>query len=591
MKRRTNRFALAVFAAGGLLASGCVRAPAPAIGPALSSVDSGWVSRTLKRMTLEEKIGQMVFPRYPGVFVNRDSDSLRGLETLIRESHIGGLLVAAGEANETAYLLNHLQQTARIPLLVASDLERGAGNQVGGATLFPPLMGFGAAGSEELAESLGRITAREGRALGIHLTCAPVADVNINPANPIINVRSVGEDPELVGRIAAAFIRGCQSNGMIAAVKHFPGHGDTAQDSHHLIPTVGGDRQRLESVELPPFRRAVEAGVRAVMTAHLAVPAVDPAPGIPATFSPVVVTKLLRDDLVFRGLILTDALNMGAVVKSFSPESAAELAVLAGADILLLPPDPAGVVRNLAAAVRSGKIPISRIEASARRILEAKASLGLDRNRLVDPESLSRSIAPREFLEEAGRAFERSATLVRNEGGILPLPRSGQKVAVISLSSDPGDYFAGRVFAAEMKKRIPALQEFFADGDTGQESLDAAAQKASEADAVVFALFSSLQDSKGSVDLDPRHAALVNKIAAGRASVTVVSFGSPYFLTHFPEADAYLCLWRGAPRAQETAVRVLFGEIDVSGRLPVSLPGLYPAGHGLDMKKNPPIRR
>ena len=296
MKRRTIRFALAVFAAGGLLASSCVRAPAPEVRPALSSVNAGWVSRTLKRMTLEEKIGQMVFPRYPGVFVNRDSDSLRGLETLIRESHIGGLLVAAGEAYETAYLLNHLQRTARIPLLVASDLERGAGNQIGGATLFPPLMGFGAAGSEELAESLGRITAREGRALGIHLTCAPVADVNINPGQSHHQRPVRRRGSRLVGRIAAAFIRGCQSNGMIAAVKHFPGHGDTAQDSHSLVPIVGGDRQRLEAVELPPFRRAVEAGVRAVMTAHLAVPAVDPAPGIPATFSPAVVTELLRDE-------------------------------------------------------------------------------------------------------------------------------------------------------------------------------------------------------------------------------------------------------------------------------------------------------
>jgi len=590
MKQRTARWAFAL-AISGALVSSCVRTPAPTIRPALSAGDAGWVSRKMQSMTLEEKVGQMVFPRYPGSFVNRDNDSLRGMEALVRESHVGGLLLAAGGAYETAYLLNHLQRTARIPLLVASDLERGAGSRIEGATVFPPLMGFGAAGSEESAESLGRITAAEGRALGIHLACAPVADVNIDPSNPIINTRSVGEDPDLVGRIAAAFIRGCQANGMIAAVKHFPGHGDTAQDSHSLMPTVGGDRQRLDSIELPPFRQAIDAGVRAVMTGHVAVPALDPTPGLPATFSSSIVTGLLRDGLGFRGLILTDALNMGAVSKSFSPESAAQRAVLAGADILLMPPDPAGVVRDLAAAVRSGSIPLSRIEASVRRILEAKASLGLDRNPLVDPGRLFRSLASRASLEEAGKAFERSAVLVRNEGGILPLPRGGQKVAVFSLSSDPGDYFAGRVFASEMKKRIPALLEFAADGDTGQESLDAAAEKASKADAAVFALFSSLRDSKGSVDLDPRHIALVKRVAAGRASVAVVSFGSPYFLTHFPEADASLCLWSGAPRAQETASRALFGEIDVSGRLPVSLPGLYPAGHGLDMKKNQAIRR
>lgn len=568
------------------LSSGCARMPAPSATPRLVPPDAGWVTRTLRKMTLEEKIGQMIAVRFTGAFRNADSEYLRGLESLITKTKIGGLILSGGEVYETAELTNAFQKLAKVPLLFSSDLERGAGTQLTNATLFPPLMSLGASGSEEQAYEMGRITAVEGRAVGIHMTYAPVVDVNINPDNPIINTRSVSEDPALVSRIARAFIRGCQENGMIATAKHFPGHGDTAQDSHLLLPTVTADLDRLERVELAPFRDAVNAGVRAVMTSHLFVPALDPTPDLPATLSPAILTGLLRKKLGFRGLIVTDAMEMAAITNSFSPGAAALGAVLAGADIILLPPEPARVAEDLAAAAREGKIPAGRIDESVRRILEAKAGLGLDRNRFVRIEDIRHKVAPRPFLGQAYRTFESAVTLVKNEGDLIPLTGAGRKIAVFSLSSDQGDYFAGRAFVAEMKKRDPGVLGFFADGDTGQDELDADVALSAGVDTVVFALFSRLTSSKGSVDLEPKHAALVQRLAvAGGPAVVAVSFGSPYFLEHFPGVAAYVCVYRNTPETQQIAARALFGEMDIDGKLPVSLPGLYPIGHGITLKK------
>ncbi len=565
--------------------------PAPAVSPRLAPPDAGWVARTLKKMTVEEKIGQLVACRFTSEFRNADDAALRELESLVAGSGIGGLILfAPAGVHETAVLANAFQKLAKVPLLMASDFEHGAAMRVTGATRFPPLMSLGAARSEDLAYAMGRITAIEGRAMGIHMTYAPVVDVNIDPDNPIINTRSVGADPALVSRSANAFIRGVQENSMIATAKHFPGHGDTSQDSHSLMPTIEADLERLERVELFPFRAAVEAGVRAVMTAHLAVPALDPTPGVPATLSAPIMTGLLRGKMGFRGLIVTDALEMAGVTGAYSTEEAALKSLLAGVDQLLLPPEPAKVIAYLAAAVRDGRLPVARVDEAARRVLEVKASLGLHRERFVRVEALRRVVASRAHLDEAARAYESSTTLVRNEGGVLPLAVAPDKLAVLALSSDLGDYYAGQAFVTAMRRRFPGAAAFYADGDTGSESLEEAFARASAADTAVVALFSRLSDRKGSVDLDPRHAELVRRLAAleGGPAVVVVSFGSPYFLRHFPEADAYVCLYRPTAEAQTVAARALAGELDVSGRLPVSIPGLYPVGHGLDLARRTP---
>ncbi len=557
------------------------------IKPELVATPSGskWVRKTMAKMTLEEKIGQMVSWQYTGEFFNRDSDYLKDLKSLIINRKLGGLILFGGEVYETARLTNALQRMAKIPLLIASDFERGAGNQISKATIFPPLMALGATNSEELAYAMGKITAIEGRAMGIHMTYAPVVDVNINPLNPIINTRSIGEDPEQVSRLAVAFIKGCQENGLIATAKHFPGHGDTDLDSHIQLAVISGDQERLQKVELYPFKRAIEGGVQAIMTAHLHVPALDPTPGLPATLSPLILTELLRKELGFNGLIVTDAMTMGGITQAFSAPEAALKAVQAGVDMILLPPDPHGVIEGLIQAVRSGEISLSRINASVRRILEAKARLGLHKERLVDEKALASIVASKENLRVAAQAFENSITLVKNEGDGLPLSGENLKIAVFSLSSDPGDYFAGRTFIKEIEKRCPTAASFYADPYTGQEFIQEGMIKAQEADTVIFALFSSLSAWKGSVDLDPKHIQVIKDVAAGLSRVIVISFGSPYFLRHFPEIDSYLCAYRNIGQAQIAAAKAIFGEMEIKGKLPVSIPDLFPLGHGIVLPK------
>lgn len=551
--------------------------------PQLISTPSSinWAKKVLNEMTLEEKIGQMVIWQYTGGFFNRDSDYLKDLESLIVKHHIGNLILFGGEVYETARLTNTLQKMAKFPLLIASDFERGAGNQISRATLFPPLMALGATNSEEMAYLMGRITAIEGRTMGIHMTYAPVVDVNSNPLNPIINTRSIGENPEQVSRLAVAFIKGCQNNGLIATAKHFPGHGDADKDSHIQLPVIMADREHLDKIELYPFKRAIEGGVEAIMTAHLYVPALDPTPGLPATLSPLILTELLRKEIGFKGLIITDALTMYGILDPYP----AVKAVQAGADLILLPPDLHGAIDDLIQAVHSGEIQHSRINASVKRILEAKARLGLHKNRIVKEDSLATLVASKEFLQIAEKIFENSITLVKNEGDVLPLQTENRKIAAFSLSSDPGDYFAGRTFIREIQKRCPQVVSFYADPYTGQEYIQEGKAKAEGADTIIIALFSRLIGSKGSVDLDPKHIQLVKDFAQCPSKIVVISFGSPYFLTHFPEIDSYLCAYRYADQAQIAAAKALFGEIDIKGKLPVTLPDLYPFGHGITILK------
>jgi len=547
--------------------------------------EAKWVRKTLNRLALEEKIGQMIVCSYSGRFLNRESEELQKLKSLVINNKIGGLILFGGSVYETALLTNSLQKLAKVPLLISSDLERGLGNQIEGATQFPPLMAVGAIDSEEQAYLMGKITAMEARACGIHVTYAPVVDVNINPVNPIINTRSFGEKPELVSQLAAAFIRGCQENGLLATAKHFPGHGDTEVDSHSVLPTVRGDLSRLEKVELFPFRQAIKAGVSVIMTAHLQLPAFDSTPNLPATLSPKIITDLLRQKLGFKGLIVTDAMGMGGITTLYSPQEAALKAVLAGVDMILLPPHPEEVINSLIKAVRRGDIPAKRINSSVKRILEAKAKVGLHQRKLTDIDNLDKIIGAPQHLELAQRMFENSITLVRNDHQLLPLSTSQQKLAVFSLSSDPDCYFAGRTFALEVEKRSPETLIFYADAFTGEGFIKEDFKQAQEADVIIFALFSSLRGGKGSVGLCPKHIEFIRETASRSTPVVVISFGSPYFLRNFPEVDSYLCAYRPSVQAQMAAAKAIFGEIEIKGKLPVSIPDLYPVGHGLILPK------
>ncbi|MCX7974669.1 MAG: glycoside hydrolase family 3 protein [Candidatus Aminicenantes bacterium] len=577
---------LAIFLIALILLSGCVPTPTINLTEDQAMIKTHpWVEKTLKKITLEEKIGQLFFVSISGRFFPADSDEMERLHLLIREKRVGGVILFGGEVYETAILLNHLQSWAKVPLLVASDLERGTGNQINGATVFPPLMALGAADSEELAYEMGRITALEARAVGIHQTYAPVVDVNINPDNPIINTRSVGEDPELVSRIACNFIRGCQENGLIATAKHFPGHGDTDLDSHTLLPVITADEDRLNKVEILPFRKAIEARVRSIMTAHLHVPALDPSPGLPATLSPLIISELLRKKLNFQGIIVTDALTMGGITRSFSSGEAAVRAIKAGVDCLLLPQDIEAAASALKEAVNSGEIPLSRLDESVRRLLQAKALLGLSQQKRIDLNLLPYRVGLKEYQQVASKAFIRAITLVKDENFVIPVVNKNIKIAALSLSSDPGDYYAGRPFIQEIEKRCSQTSSFYADAETGIEYFEQAKKLGQEADIIIIGLFSTLRAGKGSVGLENHHIDLVKEMASLNKPLIVISFGSPYFLRNFPEVPVYICAYRHSPQAQIAAVQAIFGEIEIQGKLPVSIPGLFSAGHGLKIKK------
>jgi len=315
---------------------------------------------------------------------------------------------------------------------------------------------------------------------------------------------------------------------MMATAKHFPGHGDTDQDSHSLLPVIRADEERLKKVELYPFQAAIEAGVESIMTAHLYIPALEPEEGLPATLSPRIITDLLRKQMGFKGLIVTDALEMRGITGNFGDEEAALRALKAGVDLLLLPLDPVKVITHLKQAVRSGQLPVSRVDESLRRVLVAKARLGLHRNRYVSLERLPLILGKQEFRDMARKAFASAITLVKNENNLLPVKRD-EKIVVVSLSSDPGDYFAGRRLATEMVSRFPGTKVFYADGDTGREKLAEALSAASQADLVVAALFSSLRSGKGTVDLEPVQVEFIRQLKAAGVRVAVISFGSPYF--------------------------------------------------------------
>ncbi len=559
--------------------------PRQDVSRSLNSEDRAWVEETLRQMTLDEKIGQMLIPAMAPVFMNRESEEFRRIERHIVDFHVGGYHAFGGDPVALAALLNRMQRLAKVPLLITADLEGGPGYQFRGATRLPRAMALGATGSEELAYRAGQITAIEGRAMGIHVNFYPVLDVNNNPRNPIINIRSFGEDVALVARLGQAYIRGAQENGQLATAKHFPGHGDTSQDSHLELPVIPVGRDRLERVELPPFRAAIHAGVAAIMTAHIALPQLEPEPGIPATLSPTILTGLLRTELGFRGLIFTDAMEMRGIANHFTPEEATLRAVRAGADVILFPVDVERSFAALRQAVERGEIPLERIEASARRILEAKARLGLHRNRYVDLERLETIVGHREHQQWARTMIERAITLARDERRVLPLAlEPTQRVLLVTILDAREGWREGPpgiAFRTELLKRHQNVIEVTIDEKTSRETIEIIKKLAGLCDIIFANSFIRVAAYKGSIDLTEEQLDLLRFLSKLERPFVFTLFGSPYVLAFVPELPTYILTYEYYPEAERAAVRAILGEVPFSGKLPISLPGAYPIGHGL----------
>jgi beta-glucosidase-like glycosyl hydrolase/CubicO group peptidase (beta-lactamase class C family) len=571
--------ALVVFFAG--------HPPSPAGAPAPPARSYRWARQTLARMSLEEKAAQMIGVRAFGLHYHPASEDGRRLRREVRDLGVGSVVVFESEVDSLPRLLNGLQALAKVPLLVSADMERGMSFRIRrGVVPLPYAMAIGATRSEEAARFTGEVTAREGRALGVHWALAPVADVNNNPGNPVINIRSYGEDPELVARLDAAFVRGAREGKLLTTAKHFPGHGDTAVDSHMQLATVGADRARLDTVELRPFRRAVEAGVDSVMLGHIAVPSVDPS-GAPATLSAPMATDLLRQQLGFHGLIVTDAMEMAGVKGAWTGEAAIR-AVQAGADMILLPPQTEVAIRSLVRAVRDGQIARSRIDASVLRILQAKERLGLHRQRRVDPVTTDRDVGRPQDVERALDVARRSVTLVKNEGGLLPLhAEEALRIFHLVLSSDPrSDPSIIQGFPEdELARRAVPTQTLWLGPDVSEETAEKVLSRALEFTHVVASSFARVGAFRGTADMPEAQARLLQRLHAAGRPLIVVSYGSPYLLRQFPDVPVYVCTYGWAESSQRAAISAIFGEHPVGGRLPVTLPGLYSYGHGLDLSR------
>jgi beta-N-acetylhexosaminidase len=567
-----------------------------------------WVDQTLKTMTVDQLVGQLVMPRFAAVYTSSDTAIYETLARYVREGHVGGIIAFGGEEpvpqvllNPTygptvlgqpfalASMLNRLQSSAAVPLLTAADFEWGVGMRIAGGTRFPRAMAFGAAGDEQLAYEAGRITAREGRALGVHVNFAPVADVNNNPRNPVINIRSFGEDPSRVGALAGAWTRGLQQAGMIATLKHFPGHGDTSVDSHLGLPLIEHPRERLEAIELAPFKAAIAIGAGAIMTAHIELPALDSSKG-PATLSQPVVTGLLRERLRFDGLIFTDSMLMDGVARLGSSADLAVKAVLAGNDMVLDPVDVFDALRGLKSAIESGALTRARLAASVRRVLTAKARLGLHKSRIVDLDAIPEHVGGRTHAAVARQVSERAITLIKDERASIPLKLpSAANVLYLSVLDYPRGWriaAPSRTLIPALRTRWPNLQAIEVSDASAPNELALVRAMAPRFDAIIAGVFVRAASSTNRLDLAAPVAGLLQDLArsSGRANQPFVAafFGSPYVPIAVPEVPTMLLTYDFSDESEETAARSIAGEIPIGGRLPIVLPGLFPLGHGID---------
>ncbi len=551
----------------------------------LREPDRNWVAKTLAGLSLRDKIAQLVQIRVMGRYLNRGSAEYRALDREIRENRVGGVILFAGNIYESAVLLNDLQTSAGIPLIVSADFERGASFRIEDTTSFPWTMAIGATGSEEYARQLGAITGREARALGVHWVYAPVMDVNNNPDNPVISIRSFGEDPQLVARLGAAFIRGAHGAGVLATAKHFPGHGDTAADSHLGLAVIPSDRTRLDGLELIPFRKAIEAGVDSIMSGHISVPALAGEKEIPATLSQKILTGLLRESLGFRGLVVTDALEMGGITTRYWTGQAAVRAIKAGADMLLLPPDATVAINEVVRAVKRGDISEERIETSVRKVLEAKTRLGLHRSRLVPLERIREVVASPDSRGLAREMADRSITVVKDEMHLLPLhPLIPRRILSLAISSDI-DPSPAAIFQGEMSRRFPGSRTMSVDPRTSDELITSISDAIARSDVIVCASLVRVISGKGTIALPQSQRAIIEKALNSGKPVIWVALGSPYILRSVPQVTTYMCSFSYSDVSQLAAARALSGEIPITGRMPVSIPGYARVGDGLQIPR------
>jgi len=552
-------------------------------------------------LTTDEKIGQLFLPDAYGVYMSSSSRAYQRLERFVKERHVGGFVWFLSNVYENALLTKRLQSMTRVPLLIASDLEAGMGMRFADTWYWPPAMAVAASGDPSLAEREGKQVAIEAKSVGINWILAPVGDVNVAPDNPVINTRSFGEEPADVSKYVQAFIRGVHSEGLLATAKHFPGHGDTKTDSHRALPVLDVTRERLDRVELVPFRGAIEANVDSVMMAHLAVPVLDPTPApvvasaqrdnryaadaneapvnatLPATISKPMI-DLLRNELRFQGLVVTDAFDMGGLTEHFEAGEAAVRAIEAGEDLILMPTNTDVAMDAVKKAVDSGRIPMSRIDASVQRILDAKARVP---HTVADPEVIFNTVDSEESRKIAMEIATKALTLVREENGALPLATSARVIeVVVSDFAEATNPLAE--LDRELKKRLTTAPRMFTiDSRTCEADIAPLLAAAKNADVILLGLAVRTRSGAGSIAVPALAQRAIADLAQSPAKRIAISFGTPYLLRELPSLPTYICAYGPQPVLQIAAARALFGEAKMTGKLPVTIPGFYSRGHGI----------
>jgi beta-N-acetylhexosaminidase len=561
----------------------------------LSPRQRRWVDSTLATLSLHDRIGQMVMIWMLGDYSNNRDSSFAEVIRWVEHDRVGGVSMSLGTPIEVAAKLNDLQRRAAVPLLVSADLEPGLGRLEGGifahymldagsATVFPPAMAIAAAGRDSDAYDVGRAIAEEGRAVGIHINFAPVVDVNNNPSNPVINTRSFGEDPRRVARLSALFVRGTMAGGEMATAKHFPGHGDTDVDSHVGLPVVSANMSRLDSVELVPFKAAIEAGASLVMTAHIALPAVTGDSSTPATLSPRIITGLLRDTLRFRGVAITDAMTMEGIGKGYTTDESSVLAEKAGADILLKPSDPTRAIDAIVRAVERGEIRRSRIDSASRHVLELKARSGVAITPVVSLEELREVVGSPEHRALAAGIARRAITLLRNRDNVVPIADISRTLIVHYAPET--EIKAGRTLEAALRdSRIGGagrrgLQVVRILPSATPDVLDSLDRLADRASTVVITAYVRRVEGEGRVAVPQHIASWIDRLTQ-RHNVIVVSFGNPYLIRQFPHVGAYVVTYGVSDDLERAVASALLGRAPITGKVPVSLPGFFSAGDGL----------
>ena len=550
--------------------------PRPSAPVPVASVDS-----LLAGLTVRQQVGQLVIPWLSGSYTAFDDSLYQVAARWVDSLEIGGLIISVGSPLDIATKLNALQLRSRLPLLISADLEWGAGMRVVGATAFPQIMSVGATGDPHDAYTIGAAAAVEGRAVGIHVNFAPDADVNNNPANPIINIRSFGEDPRTVSRMVAEYVRGLHEHGMLATLKHFPGHGDTETDSHIGLPVITAGYARLDSLELVPFRAGIAAGADVVMSAHIAFPALTGS-NEPATVSAAVLTGLLRDSLRFPGLVVTDALMMGAIVAKYGAGEATVRAFLAGSDLLLIPADADSAVLAMSAAVASGRVTRERLAQSVRRVLEIKRRLGLLERRTVPIDSIPLVVGTRRFQDAANDLAVRSLTLVRDVGGRLHALRARPRRLALIAYADEQNSSVGALLTDLLRQGGDTVDFFRLWPMSGTLSYDSARAVIARAPSTVFVANVRPISWKGNIALPDSLAQLISLTDAIRPTV-LVSLGSPYLLNQAPTVRSYLIAWSGVRASERAVALALLGRVPIGGHLPTRIPPDYALGWGVSV--------